>query len=582
MAKDAKPPPEEAPPPEEPPAQHIIQLPRTVVSQNYIALFGLKKQVYAGYPTSFTIRVEYVETVENPKSSNFLELNVKHVETGEFIPVTVQFDDACGDYVVQYHAPDHGTVAMSVDLRYKKFIPPPKPPSAEQKLPEIVDTPVNSRSFISRAMRVRMEKEEAKKKKEEEEAQAKRLANPDSVSPPTSPKGSSVRVKRKNSPKAPSSPSSPSRRMNFDVVTVPDGPDDKFEITKHSLFGGLQTIEVLSGVMKLVGPEGAVVKFFDVEIIVPEGTFEQETELSIHTKPCCSAIYKRGFNSVTLRSSTLTLTPFKQKFSQPVSIRMTYKDNSRYPRPSIGRLCFLWWRDEASSWQEIEGGKFCKGVATIEVETTGSYSVASASITDASLMPVVVSYGNKQDLLAQSRLFYSNLLPQRDNPPGIGGHMLLVQFSMLKDKKREDKHVYPPVSLGFFMDGCKKDSVHWHALKKTIDILQLSLDAADKVVYFRVVNKTSQNLTFLFEKGTILEQSVLFGHQHVIVAKDVECKLRGLQECLFKLTYFDMTDLLVPPTKADDMNITPFTIDKTCLASQNKVYAYMNSKIPKE
>ena len=55
--------------------------------------------------------------------------------------------------------------------------------------------------------------------------------------------------------------------------------------------------------------------------------------------------------------------------------------------------------------------------------------------------------------------------------------------------------------------------------------------------------------------------------------------MRGLQEATYKLAYFDMTDMLVPPTKTDDMAITPFTIDKAFLANEKKVYAYIASKL---
>ena len=94
---------------------------------------------------------------------------------------------------------------------------------------------------------------------------------------------------------------------------------------------------------------------------------------------------------------------------------------------------------------------------------------------------------------------------------------------VLQDKRRDDKHIYPPASLGFYMDGCRKDGVHWHAVNKKIDILALQLNGADKELHFKVVNKTSQPLQFIFEKGIILEQTQSWGHQHVIVAKDQVC-----------------------------------------------------------
>jgi len=569
----------------------VIKLPRTVVSQNYIALFGLKKQVYAGYPASFTIRVEYTENLDDKKCSNTLELNIRHTETGDLIPLSVHFDDTNGDYVVQFHAPNNGTVEVTVDLRVKKLIPPLV--TEEVKKTEEPRQPVKANSFISGAMKARMAAKALKKKQAQELKLTEVEVVPAAPEEPSSPvsltrselpapgsptSGSPTRGRRdKSSPRLATAP----WKMEFpseDADFADDG-NNKFQVSVFHLFGGVQPIEVLQGVVDTVGPEGGTIKLVDGELTIPEGALDKEVEISCHFKPCCASTYKRGFNSVTVRSGTLTLMPNDITFAKKCALTMQYRDNSRYPKPSIGRLCLLWWHDESSQWQELGGGKFSKGTAVVQIGTLGMYAVATAAIMDASLMPVVVNYANKAELLSQARLSYSNLLPHQNLPPGIGGHMLLVQFSMLKDKRRDDKHIYPPASLGFYMDGCRKDGVHWHAVNKKIDILALQLNGADKELHFKVVNKTSQPLQFIFEKGIILEQTQSWGHQHVIVAKDQECKLRGLQEATYKLAYFDMTDMLVPPTKTDDMAITPFTIDKAFLANEKKVYAYIASKL---
>jgi len=578
-----------------PKPQEIIKLPRNVISSHYVALFGLKKQVYAGYPTSFTIRVEYTENVDDIKSSNCLELNITHVETEELIPLSFELDETTGDYIVSYHAPPHGSVNIKVELNQKKFILPPQPTPEEDKLPEIKEAAA-PRGFVSKAIRDRMEKERKEKEKEDKEKEEKEKVEKELTdrSPKAGvPQGLGSPNYKKKAATGPVSPSSNALKKMFTFAAASyateDDPEDQFEHIISLLFGGPQIVEVLSGVMKSIGPEGGNIKLGDIDLDIPEGALDREVEISAHTKPCTSSIYKRGFNSVTMLSCTVTFTPYKVKFLKPCTLKMAYKSNSRWPKPSIGRLTILNWLSESTTWQEVEGGKFqnssTSATATIKIDITGVYGVASASITDASLMPVIVSFGNKQELLAQSKFFYSNLLPGHDKfPLGIGGHMLLVQFSMLRDKPRDkedqrDRHLYPPVSLGFFMEGQKKDTVHHHAMHNTIDILSLTLDAADKVVYFKCVNKTSQNMSFLFEKGTILEQRTLFGHSHVIVAKDLQCSLRGLQEVLFKLNYFEMTDQLTMPAKSDDLNITPFTIDKAFLGNEKKVLGYIRSKI---
>eukprot|EP01006_Ploeotia_vitrea_P029827 TRINITY_DN62288_c0_g1_i1.p1 TRINITY_DN62288_c0_g1~~TRINITY_DN62288_c0_g1_i1.p1 ORF type:complete len:568 (+),score=34.97 TRINITY_DN62288_c0_g1_i1:68-1771(+) len=552
----------------------MFPLPRTVLGDSqYLLLFGLSKKVFSAYPCQFALRLQHADTEVVPEDTTTqLVVGIQQIsEAKSIVPppeqnkggkeaannsttststpssksldFNVSTEADTGDIVIDYSPTKPGVLQVTLDWVSVKVLPAP-----EEEV--VADT-----QAIQEEVRG-MLRETGKSKKDAKDV------------PFTTRYGTEI-----------------VKQITVVNETGEEGKEkeieDRYEVCVKPLFGGSQHVEVVEGVRQSITSSGGKLTLDGVTINIPEGALSDTTEISAHKKISNSTTWKRGFATMSLKSPIVMLQPHSLQFAKPVTLTMSYVNNNRYPRPSLGRLTFLYWLDESASWDELPGGKFSSGTATMSINSFSCYAVGSKSMTDASLMPVNVVGTNKDkaEILNQSKTLYENILPPRCEVKFVGGHQLLCQFSLLKDKKKEDKHLYPPSSLGFQLTSHRMDTLYYYAMQGKVDILSCVSHSQDKAVYVRLKNKTSQYLAFMIHKGTVFEQQEWIGHQNVIVNKDVELEMRGLQETLWKVFVWEATDVWAP-AKNDDMNITPFSLDKPeGIKTQNKLIQYLQSKL---
>eukprot|EP01012_Entosiphon_sulcatum_P040111 TRINITY_DN53757_c0_g1_i1.p2 TRINITY_DN53757_c0_g1~~TRINITY_DN53757_c0_g1_i1.p2 ORF type:complete len:591 (+),score=74.13 TRINITY_DN53757_c0_g1_i1:73-1845(+) len=538
----------------------VIPLPKPILAGDDsplpITVFGLQKKIFAGYQTSFSMRFQ-ASPQDMSGVTHQLEVTITITETDSPVPqpvaVSYTLDAETGDYCIEYTPPAPGVVQILMELHTIKEIIITD--HREEVVAPVVTAP---RGRVFGALRHR------------QQSLTQQTANPQPPTlPPIPQKPQTARTgsQPQNSPRhallallpdvpKPSPPTGP-------TPAPPQSSHVRRERSVTTILGGAQTVQVLDGVYETVGPEGGTVTIDGVALVIPPDALSQTIDMSLSKQPRTAYTWKRGFTTMTLKSCVAVLNPPGIVFAKPVTVQLAYANNNRYPRPAIGKLAFLLWQDEASAWQEIPGGTFSNGKAEIEATSFACIAVGSKTTTDASLLPVVIVFNTKPELLAQAKIFYQQLLPYPSLPKGLGGHLLLAQLSYLRDKKKDDKHLYPPASLGLYMEAHRPDSLFGLALNRKIDIISITGQSTEKSLFIRIRNRLSQPIRLSFLRGMVFEQVEWQNnpHQHLVISRDSGIDVKGLQDLTVNIGALDLSDAL-QAAKGEEMNVTPFVIEK--------------------